>query len=29
MQGIYKPGFSVENKNETLSESDIKTVQEI
>ena len=29
MQPIYKPGFSVENKNKTLSESDINTVQEI
>ena len=27
MQPIYKPGFSVENKNKILSESDIKTVQ--
>jgi len=29
MQLIYKPGFSVENKNKILSESDIKTAQEI
>ena len=29
MRPIYKPGFSVENKNEILSESDIKTVQEM
>ena len=29
MQTIYKPGFSVENKNKTLSESDIQTVQEM
>jgi len=29
MQPIYKPGFSVENKNNRLSESDIKTVQEM
>jgi len=29
MQPIYKPGFSVENKNKILSESDIKTVQEL
>ena len=29
MQTIYKPGFSVENKNKILSESDIKTVQEM
>jgi len=29
MQPIYKSGFSVENKNEILSESDIKTVQEM
>jgi len=29
MQPIYKPGFSAENKNEILSESDIKTVQEM
>ena len=29
MQPIYKPGFSVENKNKILSESDIKTVQEM
>jgi len=29
MQPIYKPGFSVENKNKMLSESDIKTVQEM
>jgi len=29
MQSIYKPGFSVENKNNILSESDIKTVQEM
>jgi len=27
MQPIYKPGFSVKNKNNILSESDIKTVQ--
>ena len=26
---IYKPGFSVENKNNILSESDIKTVPEM
>jgi len=26
MQPIYKPEFSVENKNKILSESDIKTV---
>ena len=26
---IYKPGFSVENKNNILSESDIKTVHEM
>ena len=29
MQPIYKRGFSVENKNKILSESDIKTVQEM
>jgi len=29
MQPIYKPGFSVENKNNILSESDIKTVREM
>jgi len=29
MQPIYKPAFSVENKNKILSESDIKTVQEM
>ena len=29
MQPIYKPGFSVENKNNILSESDIKTVKEM
>jgi len=29
MQPIYKPGFSVENKNKILSESDIKTVEEM
>jgi len=29
MQLIYKPGFSIENKNEILSESDIETVQEM
>jgi len=29
MQPIYKPGFSVENKSKVLSESDIKTVQEM
>jgi len=29
MQPIYKPGFSAENKNEILSEYDIKTVQEM
>jgi len=29
MQPIYKPGFSVENKNNILSESDIETVQEM
>jgi len=29
MHPIYKPGFSVENKNKTLSESDIQTVQEM
>jgi len=29
MQPIYKPGFSIENKNKILSESDIKTVQEM
>ena len=29
MQPIYKPGFSVENKNNILSESDIKTAQEM
>jgi len=29
MQPIYKPGFSVKNKNKILSESDIKTVQEM
>ena len=29
MQSIYKPGFSVENKNNILSESDIKTVREM
>jgi len=29
MQPIYKPGFNVENKNKILSESDIKTVQEM
>jgi len=29
MQPICKPGFSVENKNKILSESDIKTVQEM
>jgi len=29
MQPICKPGFSVENKNNILSESDIKTVREM
>ena len=29
MQPIYKPGFSVENKNKLLSESDKQTVQEM
>ena len=29
MQPIYKPGFSVENKNKILSESDKQTVQEM
>ena len=29
MHTIYKPGFSVENKNNILSESDIKTVKEM
>jgi len=29
MKPICKPGFSVENKNKILSESDIKTVQEM
>ena len=29
MQPIYKPGFSVENKNEILSESNKQTVQEM
>jgi len=29
MPPIYKPGFSVENKNKILSESDIKTVQQM
>ena len=29
MRPIYKPGFSVENKNNILSESDIKTVKEM
>jgi len=29
MHPIYKPGFSVGNKNNILSESDIKTVQEM
>jgi len=29
MQPIYNPGFSVENKNNILSESDIKTVKEM
>ena len=29
MRPIYKPGFSVENKIKILSESDIKTVQEM
>jgi len=29
MHSIYKPGFSVENKNKILSESDIKTVHEM
>jgi len=29
MQPIYKPGLSVENKNKILSESDLKTVQEM
>jgi len=29
MLPIYKPGFSVENKNKILSETDIKTVQEM
>jgi len=29
MQPVHKPGFSVENKNKILSESDIKTVQEM
>jgi len=29
MQPIYKPGFSVENVNNMLSESDIKTVREM
>jgi len=29
MEPIYKPGFSVENKNNILSESDIKTVKDM
>ena len=29
MRPIYQPGFSVENKNNILSESDIQTVQEM
>ena len=29
MQSIYNPGFSVENKNNILSVSDIKTVREM
>ena len=29
MHQIYKPGFSVENKNNLLSESDMKTVKEM
>ena len=29
MRPIYQPGFSVENKNNSLSESDIKTVREM
>ena len=29
MQPIYKSGFSVENKNKILSDSDIKTVHEM
>ena len=29
MQPIYKPGFRIENKNKILSESDIKTAQEM
>jgi len=29
MQPIYKSGFSIENMNKILSESDIKTVQEM
>jgi len=29
VQTIYKPGFSIENKNNILSESDIQTVQEM
>jgi len=29
MRSIYKPGFSVENKNNILSDSDIKTVKEM
>ena len=29
MQPIYKPGFSVENKNNIVSESDKQTVQEM
>jgi len=29
MRPIYKPGFSVENKNKILSESDKQTVQEM
>jgi len=29
MQPIYKPGFSAENKNNILSESDKQTVQEM
>jgi len=29
MRPIYQPGFSVENKNNILSESDIKTVREM
>jgi len=29
MQPIYKPRFSVKNKNEILSESDVQTVQEM